>query len=211
MENKQPASVVLSLRCRFFFHEQVVRHVLARHDPLRCSGPAKPNQHREGHDGSRAVRFRGNELLGLVAVGGGEVRSVAIKPGRIERKQRDTANSCRNVITSNVVIGRCLQYHGVRGAGHQYWKKITPCTATTKAVGCLAKAIAPRKCAASGLQTAIVSRGYTARCLQTVTCLDSPTQLIAMAISDSCAGCEQNVSVILFCSAVLGNRSIVPV
>lgn len=43
---------------------QVVRHVLARHDPLRCAGSIK----RDG------VRFRGNELLGLVAVGAMEVR-----------------------------------------------------------------------------------------------------------------------------------------
>lgn len=43
--------------------------MLARHDPSRCaesSKRSKQNQH--------AVRFRGNELLGMVAVGGLEVR-----------------------------------------------------------------------------------------------------------------------------------------
>eukprot|EP00903_Cladosiphon_okamuranus_P015535 g14342.t1 len=52
--------------------EQIVRHVLARHDPVRCAESAKRSQRREGHDDQRAVRFRGNELLGLVAVGGVE-------------------------------------------------------------------------------------------------------------------------------------------
>lgn len=54
--------------------KQVVRHVLARHDPLRCAESAKRSQRREGQFDHRAVRFRGNELLGLVAVGGMEVR-----------------------------------------------------------------------------------------------------------------------------------------
>ena len=56
--------------------EQVVRHVLARHDPLRCAESSKRSEHSKG-DGDRhglAVRFRGNELLGLVAVGGVQVR-----------------------------------------------------------------------------------------------------------------------------------------
>ncbi|CAN0213761.1 unnamed protein product, partial [Ectocarpus sp. 12 AP-2014] len=50
--------------------QQVVRHVLGRHDPLRCvdSSSAKQKQRRDDH----AVRFRGNELLGLVTVGGTE-------------------------------------------------------------------------------------------------------------------------------------------
>ncbi len=56
------------------FDAQVVRHVLARHDPLRCA----ESSNREGDDKrqAHAVRFRGNELLGLVqvAVGGVQVR-----------------------------------------------------------------------------------------------------------------------------------------
>eukprot|EP00752_Nemacystus_decipiens_P010134 g9031.t1 len=52
--------------------EQVVRHVLARHDPVRCAESAKRSQRRADQDDERAVRFRGNELLGLVAVGGVE-------------------------------------------------------------------------------------------------------------------------------------------
>lgn len=71
-------------------HVQVVRHVLARHDPSRCaeSAPAKRTQRqsREGHNDDRdqrAVRFRGNELLGLVTVGGAEVGSVTVTPTTI--------------------------------------------------------------------------------------------------------------------------------
>ncbi|CAB1097889.1 unnamed protein product [Ectocarpus sp. CCAP 1310/34] len=50
--------------------EQVVRHVLGRHDPLRCADSSSAKQ-RDDH----AVRFRGNELLGLVTVGGTEAGS----------------------------------------------------------------------------------------------------------------------------------------
>eukprot|EP00904_Undaria_pinnatifida_P007744 jgi/Undpi1/409/HiC_scaffold_1.g00405.m1 len=42
--------------------EQVARHVLARHDPLRCGNTSKKSK--------QNVRFKGNELLGMVAVGG---------------------------------------------------------------------------------------------------------------------------------------------
>lgn len=42
-----------------------MRHVLARHDPLRCAETTKRG----------GVRFRGNELLGMVAVGTMEVRN----------------------------------------------------------------------------------------------------------------------------------------
>lgn len=47
-----------------------MRHVLGRHDPLRCAESAKQKQRRDDH----GVRFKGNELLGLVTVGGTEVR-----------------------------------------------------------------------------------------------------------------------------------------
>lgn len=49
--------------------EQVARHVLARHDPSRCAESSKRSKQNQN-----AVRFRGNELLGMVAVGGLEVR-----------------------------------------------------------------------------------------------------------------------------------------
>lgn len=89
---KQPCFVRLVV-CRFLFYEQVVRHVLARHDPLRCAESAKRGQRREGHDDDqRAVRFRGNELLGLVTVGGVEVRLVTMKA---VSKQRKTSRRCQ--------------------------------------------------------------------------------------------------------------------
>ena len=54
--------------------------MLARHDPLRCAKSAKRSQRRKGQDGRSAVRFRGNEVLELVAVGGVKVRLVVTKP-----------------------------------------------------------------------------------------------------------------------------------
>ncbi|CAM9687850.1 unnamed protein product, partial [Laminaria digitata] len=46
---------------------QVARHVLARHDPARCAENSK-----RSNQNQRTVRFRGNELLGMVTVGGSE-------------------------------------------------------------------------------------------------------------------------------------------
>ena len=40
--------------------------MVARHDPLRCGNTSKKSK--------QNVRFKGNELLGMVAVGGLEVR-----------------------------------------------------------------------------------------------------------------------------------------
>lgn len=96
---------------RFLLYAQVVRHVLARHDPLRCG----VSQRREGHDSQRAVHFRGNELLGLVAVGGVKVRLVAIKPTTIND----------NKIANSPMIKPLLgDFCGIteRGAGQHYWK-----------------------------------------------------------------------------------------
>lgn len=45
------------------YFTQVVRHVLARHDPYRCGEVEGHQQQLEAR-----VKFRGNELLGMVTV-----------------------------------------------------------------------------------------------------------------------------------------------
>lgn len=64
----------------------MVRHVLARHDPLRCAEVSK--REGDGKEHAHAVRFRGNELLGLVAVGGVQVRRNAKTETKLPRVKR---------------------------------------------------------------------------------------------------------------------------